>query len=167
MDQNMITQSSNKSSGSQLMANYVTGKVTTIEQARKANVPTLNGLTRQGQGSMTYTRAEVVRQIAKWLIELNELMDLKKPMNKGQIITCAEMILTDYGYLKHTDIQLFFTYLVKGRFGQMYESLSMTKILSFLADYAEDRIELAAQESRLNHDKIVSRETDVPRTSTR
>ena len=92
----MTIQSSNKSSGSQLMANYVTGKVTTIEQARKANVPTLNGLTRKAQGSMTYTRAEVVRQIAKWLIELNELMDLKKPMNKGQIITCAEMILADY-----------------------------------------------------------------------
>jgi hypothetical protein len=47
----------------------------------------------------------------------------------------------------------------------MYESLSLTKIMSWLAIYSEERMNMGAQESHMNHDKIVSRESSIPRKS--
>lgn len=75
------------------------------------------------------------------------------------------MIMEDYYYLKSTDLALFFTRIIKGEFGEMYESLSLTKIMSWLAIYSEERMNMGAQESHMNHDKIVSRESSIPRKS--
>jgi len=122
-------------------------------------------MSRTVEDGRAFGKEEVVRQIVKWLIELNEMMDLNKPMTNAQILMTAQMIMEDYYYLKSTDLALFFTRIIKGEFGEMYESLSITKIMSWLAIYSEERMNIGAQESRLNHDKIISKETDVPRYS--
>jgi hypothetical protein len=145
--------------------NYLNNKIKTIDQARKAKVPTLAAMSRTVQNGRAFGKEEVVRQIVKWLIELNEMMDLNRPMTNAQILMCAQMIMEDYYYLKSTDLALFFTRIIKGEFGEMYESLSLTKIMSWLAVYSEERMNMSAQESHMNHDKIVSRESWVPRKS--
>ena len=147
------------------MNNYLNNKIKTIDQARKAKVPTLAAMSRTVHNGRAFGKEEVVRQIVKWLIELNEMMDLNKPMTNAQILMTAQMIMEDYYYLKSTDLALFFTRIIKGQFGEMYESLSITKIMSWLALYSEERMNMGAQESHMKHDKIVSRESWVPRKS--
>jgi len=164
-NQKQIIQLSKKSSDSLLVNNYLTNKIKTVDDARKAKVPTLAAMSRTVEDGRAFGKEEVVRQIVKWLIELNEMMDLNKPMTNAQILMTAQMIMEDYYYLKSTDLALFFTRIIKGEFGEMYESLSITKIMSWLAIYSEERMNIGAQESRLNHDKIISKETDVPRYS--
>jgi len=160
-----IIQLSEKSSDSLLVNNYLSNKIKTVDQARKAKVPTLAAMSRTVQDGRSFGKEEVVRQIVKWLIELNEMMDLNKPMTNAQILMTAQMIMEDYYYLKSTDLALFFTRIIKGEFGEMYESLSITKIMSWLAIYSEERMNIGAQEARMKHDKIISKETDVPRYS--
>lgn len=160
-----IIQLSEKSSESLLVNNYLSNKIKTVDQARKAKVPTLAAMSRTVQDGRAFGKEEVVRQIVKWLIELNEMMDLNKPMTNAQILMTAQMIMEDYYYLKSTDLALFFTRIIKGEFGEMYESLSITKIMSWLAIYSEERMNIGAQEARMKHDKIISKETDVPRYS--
>jgi CRISPR/Cas system CMR-associated protein Cmr5 small subunit len=158
-----IIQLSEKSSDSLLVNNYLSNKIKTVDQARKAKVPTLAAMSRTVEDGRAFGKEEVVRQIVKWLIELNEMMDLNKPMTNAQILMTAQMIMEDYYYLKSTDLALFFTRIIKGEFGEMYESLSITKIMSWLAIYSEERMNIGAQEARMKHDKIISKETDVPR----
>ena len=160
-----IIQLSEKSSDSLLVNNYLSNKIKTVDQARKAKVPTLAAMSRTVEDGRAFGKEEVVRQIVKWLIELNEMMDLNKPMTNAQILMTAQMIMEDYYYLKSTDLALFFTKIIKGEFGEMYESLSITKIMSWLAIYSEERMNIGAQEARMKHDKIISKETDVPRYS--
>lgn len=140
-------------------------KIKTVDDARKAKVPTLAAMSRTIQDGRAFGKEEVVRQIVKWLIELNEMMDLKSPMTNAQILMCARMIMEDYYYLKSTDLALFFTRIIKGEYGMMYESLSITKIMSWLAIYSEERMNMGAQESYLNHDKVISKENSTPRIS--
>jgi hypothetical protein len=148
-----------------LVNNNFRNTIKNVDDARKAKVPTLAAMSRTVHDGRAFGKEEVVRQIVKWLIELNEMMDLKKPMSNAQILMCSQMIMEDYYYLKSTDMALFFTRIIKGEFGEMYESLSITKIMSWLAIYAEERMNMGAQEQHLKHDKIVSRESWVPRKS--
>jgi hypothetical protein len=148
-----------------LVNNNFRNTIKNVDDARKAKVPTLAAMSRTVHDGRAFGKEEVVRQIVKWLIELNEMMDLKKPMSNAQILMCSQMIMEDYYYLKSTDMALFFTRIIKGEFGEMYESLSITKIMSWLAIYAEERMSMGAQEQHLKHDKIVSRESWVPRKS--
>lgn len=148
-----------------MVNNNFRNTIKNVDDARKAKVPTLAAMSRTVHDGRAFGKEEVVRQIVKWLIELNEMMDLKKPMSNAQILMCSQMIMEDYYYLKSTDMALFFTRIIKGEFGEMYESLSITKIMSWLAIYAEERMNMGAQEQHLKHDKIVSRESWVPRKS--
>lgn len=148
-----------------MVNNNFRNTIKNVDDARKAKVPTLAAMSRTVHDGRAFGKEEVVRQIVKWLIELNEMMDLKKPMSNAQILMCSQMIMEDYYYLKSTDMALFFTRIIKGEFGEMYESLSITKIMSWLAIYAEERMSMGAQEQHLKHDKIVSRESWVPRKS--
>lgn len=163
--QKQTTQPSEQNSGSLLVNNYFHSKIKTVDDARKAKVPTLAAMSRTVKDGRAFGKEEVVRQIVKWLIELNEMMNLNKPMTNAQILMCSQMIMEDYYYLKSTDIALFFTRIIKGEFGEMYEALSITKIMSWLAIYSEERMNMGAQEHHLNHDKIVSHESWVPRKS--
>lgn len=148
-----------------MVNNNFRNTIKNVDDARKAKVPTLAAMSRTVHDGRAFGKEEVVRQIVKWLIELNEMMDLKKPMSNAQILMCSQMIMEDYYYLKSTDMALFFTRIIKGEFGEMYESLSITKIMSWLAIYSEERMNMGAQEQHLKHDKIVSRESWVPRKS--
>jgi hypothetical protein len=163
--QKQTTQPLEQNSGSLLVNNYFHNNIKTIDDARKAKVPTLAAMSRTVHDGRAFGKEEVVRQIVKWLIELNEMMDLNRPMTNAQILMCARMIMEDFYYLKSTDLALFFTKIIKGEFGEMYESLSLTKIMSWLAIYSEERMNMSAQESHMNHDKIVSHESWVPRKS--
>jgi len=94
--------------------------------------------------------------LVKWLIEANDLMDLKKPMTENQIIMGANTILEDHDNLNTNDLTLFFKKLIKGHYGQFYESFSIDKLDTALRKYQEERFENAANRSLANHKKFVS-----------
>ena len=68
--------------------------------------------------------------IALWLIELNELLNLKNPLSEAQIKLCTEQIITDYSFLKLSELSLIFKRIVSGEFGELYERISMPKLMT-------------------------------------
>ena len=161
----LTTQNLSNTSESLILRNVNNGMIKSLDQARKAKVPTLAAMTRDQRDGQLIGKEEVTRMIAKWLIELNKLMNLKKPMSNAEIIMCSQMIMEDYYYLKSTDLAFFFTGIIKGERGEMYESLSITKIMSWLSQYSDERMNISSQEAQMKHDKIVSKESNTPRVA--
>lgn len=77
-----------------------------------------------------------------WITNLNAPLNIKSQMCKNQIEECAFYILDDYHYLKMVDFKLFFSDIKKGEYGQIYESLSISKILGWLKKYVINRSNL-------------------------
>lgn len=65
-------------------------------------------------------------------------------MTPEQIDECAFYLIQDFYQLNLADINLVFTEAKKGRFGELYESLNMAKIISWFDVYKESRMETAA-----------------------
>jgi hypothetical protein len=86
-----------------------------------------------------------------WLAELNEILDLKKPMSEIQIKLTAETILMEFYSFKVADLTLLFRNIITGVYGEFYERLSITKVISIFRQYNEDRMNLASENSRRNH----------------
>jgi len=97
-----------------------------------------------------YTMAYII----KWIIATNEFINVKNKQTPDQIKLTARYILQDYYYFKISDIYLIFTNAQKGRYGQFYDSIDGSKILSWFESYAKERSEIAESISFLEHDKI-------------
>lgn len=111
--------------------------VKTIEEAIDCKeTVTMNAVTRQAGLKMT----EAI--LIGWLIHLNQLLDLKRPMTEQQIEYATHMILSDYGSLKFSDLSLLFNQIIKGQHGSFYESLGIDKIMKIFQDYFDQRCEV-------------------------
>ena len=121
------------------------GKLRIIDDAISSNAPTLG----------TFIRAkgrEFTEQfVIGWLIYLNDILDLKKPMSADQIQLTAIEIVNTYFYLKLSDFTLLYKRIISGVYGEFYESLSIAKVLTFFRDYNEERINKCAENSERNH----------------
>lgn len=82
-----------------------------------------------------------------WLIHLNQLLDLKRPMSEQQIEYAALMIIQDYGSLKFSDLSLLFNQIIKGQHGSFYESLGIDKIMKIFQTYFDQRCEVGMNRS--------------------
>ena len=96
--------------------------------------------------------------IALWLIELNELLNLKNPLSEAQITLCTEQIITDYSFLKLSELSLIFKRIVSGEFGELYERISMPKLMSIFRQYEQERTEVVTSESQQSHESFRYRE---------
>ena len=93
-------------------------KVKTIEEAiDDKTTGTLNSVKREA-GTNT-----IEAILIGWMIHLNQLLDLKRPMTEQQIEYATHMILADYGSLKFADLTVLFNQIIKGQHGSFYESL--------------------------------------------
>ena len=92
--------------------------------------------------------------IALWLIELNELLNLKNPLSEAQITLCTEQIITDYSFLKLSELSLIFKRIVSGEFGELYERISMPKLMSIFRKYEQERTEVVTSESQQAHESF-------------
>lgn len=96
--------------------------------------------------------------IALWLIELNELLNLKNPLSEAQITLCTEQIITDYSFLKLSELSLIFKRIVSGEFGELYERISMPKLMTIFRQYEQERTEVVTSESQQSHESFRYRE---------
>ena len=92
--------------------------------------------------------------IALWLIELNELLNLKNPLSETQITLCTEQIITDYPFLKLSELSLIFKRIISGEFGELYERISMPKLMSIFRKYEQERTEVVTSESQQSHESF-------------
>lgn len=86
-----------------------------------------------------------------WLININEILNLNKPMTESQIAICTSEIINSYPSLKIADLTLLCKRILAGEFGEFYESLSTPKVLTFFRNYNEDRMNLAYEKNLRDH----------------
>lgn len=89
--------------------------------------------------------------VMAWLVYLNEVLNLNKPMNETQIELCANSVMKEFYYLKISDLSLLFHRIITGQYGEFYESLSIAKLLSFFREYEKERTEMVLEENDRQH----------------
>lgn len=94
-----------------------------------------------------YGQEKVEALIQMYLIELNELLNLKRPLTEHMIDVIAADIVEDYRNLNMADVHLVFSRARKGYYGELYESINTAKVLSWFRDYFNERCEAAEEAS--------------------
>ncbi|KAA6303164.1 MAG: hypothetical protein EZS26_000767 [Candidatus Ordinivivax streblomastigis] len=78
-------------------------------------------------------------------------------MNANQILTTAELILDNYGWLKIDDFKLCFSWAKRGFFGQIYR-MDGNVILSWVESYINDRMNTAEEINYAKHASLKANE---------
>lgn len=89
--------------------------------------------------------------IMGWLVYLNDILNLNKPMTEDQIEMCAVEVNNEFYGLKMSDLTLLFKRIISGAYGEFYESLTIPKVLTFFRTYFDERCELAEMQSLRAH----------------
>ena len=92
--------------------------------------------------------------ISMWLIYLNEVLNLNNPLTEAQIELCAEQIMADYHHLKISELSLIFKRIVSGECGELYERISMPKIMNIFRQYDQERTEVVVTQNQLAHEQF-------------
>ncbi|RFP54162.1 MAG: hypothetical protein BJG00_016175, partial [Limnothrix sp. CACIAM 69d] len=96
--------------------------------------------------------------VMAWLVYLNAILNLNKPMTEDQIELCAQEVVDTFYSLKVSDLTFLCKKIIAGHYGEFYESLTIPKVLSFFRDYFEQRCLLAEELSQRAHADFASRE---------
>ena len=86
-----------------------------------------------------------------WLMYLNEILNLNKPMSEEQMKLASTLICEEFYMLKMADLTLLFKRIISGQYGEFYERLSIDKVLPFFRNYLEERFEIAIDQSSRAH----------------
>ena len=116
--------------------------VNTVALALSAGTPTIGRLKRElGQLS-------IEAYFKVWIINLTDSINCTRPLKEHQIDECAELIVEEFNNLTIADINIIFKRAKTGHYGELYETLSIDKILRWFTDYFEERCQTAARNSR-------------------
>jgi hypothetical protein len=122
------------------------GKLKTLQDVINANdTPSLSKINK------TNGEKFLKSFVMTWVLYLNESLNLKRPLNESQIEMVSDLIISDYGSLKITDITFIFKNAISGKYGEFYESLSIPKIMSWFSEHFEQRCEIAEMISNQQH----------------
>ena len=125
-------------------------KLTTLSTAINSAAPTLAALQREKGKDFA------IGLTMGWLVYLNDILNLNKPMTEDQIDLCATEVIEHYGSLKMSDLTYLFRKIISGQYGEFYESLTIQKVLTFFRQYFDERCEVAEQESIRSHADFAS-----------
>lgn len=107
--------------------------------------------------------------IKLYLVRLNELLDLKRPLSEIAIDEIAATLMTGmYRNLSITDIAFVLQQAARGVYGEMYESLNVTKVIRWFDAYFQDRIAAAERMSELErsrHNSMLNRHRSSEQTA--
>ena len=120
-------------------------KVATLGEAINLSSPYINQIKRE-QGEPFCEKF-----IMLWLVYLNEMLNLNKPMTESQIRLCAAQLLAEYGYLKITELTLIFKRILSGEYGEFYERLGIDKLLKFFREYDKERFKFIDEQRQREH----------------
>ncbi len=111
----------------------------------QSGTPTLGTLKRE------FGDKAIEAYIKLWLIHLNQLLDLKKPLTEMQIDCIALQVLNNYRSLTIADIYLIFTNAINGEYGNFYDRLTIPTVMKWFRLYFEARCQAAAEQSYTQH----------------
>ena len=95
-----------------------------------------------------------------WLMYLNEILNLNKPMSEEQMKLASVLICEEFYMLKMSDLTLLFKRIISGQYGEFYERISINKVLTFFRNYLEERFEIAIDQSSRDHRDIKQNENN-------
>jgi len=105
---------------------------------------------------------EKIEAIVKlWLVDLNNCLNLRRPMSEDNIDFISMSVVGDFGNLTFSDINLVFTRAKKGHYGELYESLNTAKVLGWFNEYFEERLNTAAEINLDKHNQMKSKEAGL------
>jgi len=82
------------------------------------------------------------------IIDLLDFINPSRSMSIEQVEQTAELLISDYSYVKIADILLVFKKAKKGEFGQLYEGIDGMKILQWFTQVWSDRMDAAEMQSQ-------------------
>jgi hypothetical protein len=95
-----------------------------------------------------------------WLMYLNEILNLNKPMSEEQMKLASVLICEEFYMLKMSDLTLLFKRIISGQYGDFYERISINKVLTFFRNYLEERFEIAIDQSSRDHRDVKQNENN-------
>lgn len=132
----------------------VFSKINTTELCIASKLPSLAILKKAYGNDFTLAYLEL------WLDNLNDFLNVKRKLTPSQMQEIAIFIYQDYYYFKLTDINLVFSKIKKGEYGQFYETLDGPKIIAAFEKYAADRISTAVIQNNAETDKYYMSTSD-------
>lgn len=120
-------------------------KIKTIAEAINLPTPSISSIRRD------YGATACESYIMLWLVYLNEMLAVSRPMSEDQINLCSSQIMNDYGYLKLTEISFIFKRVLSGEYGEFYERLGIDKVLRFFREYDKERLQYIDDERQREH----------------
>lgn len=103
------------------------------EQCYFNDIPTLGAINKE------YDKMAAVAWLIPQLTDIAEFSNCKVTFSEGQIRNCAEIIATEYHYLKLSEMMLFFYRFKLGNYGRFYGSVSPMMIMSAIKDFLQER----------------------------
>ncbi len=86
------------------------------------------------------------RQVRVWILahleNLNIYAGAKNKMNPDQMMMLSDVIMTEYFYLKASELLLFFYQFKTGKYGELYGSVDPLRISSALIEFAAYRSDM-------------------------
>lgn len=89
-------------------------------------------------------------------VKLNVRLHLKNPLSSEDMEFISDIIMRDYPGLKVVDFSIFIENICRGRYGQFYERLDSTKILSALDTFYDNTLNANYEKNLSEHMSIVS-----------
>lgn len=121
--------------------------VRTIDQAITVESPSL------GELMVHYGDKKTAAMLKMWIINLNESINTTRKFKGHQIDEAALLIMQGYRNISIADMTLIFKNAKSGVYGDIYETLSMHKLLAWFREYFDDRMEAFERRSLENHDR--------------
>lgn len=123
-------------------------KVRTVKDALMVKTPSLAKVRK------TYGGKAAIAYIKIWLVDLNASLNLTRSLNEAQITEAAKLIISEFWGLTIADINIVFKNVKLGKYGELYGTLSIDKILRWFGDYQKERLDTAGEMSQEQHDKF-------------
>lgn len=106
-----------------------------IETAIRLQTPTVVSLKNYTEGGEAYMIA-VIMTIIK---DVADNLNIGKSLNNQQLAFCARQIAAEYYFLKISEIRFCFMQGLMGRYGQIYDRIDISILMTWLGQYDSER----------------------------
>lgn len=104
-----------------------------------------------------FGKESVEAYLAVLILDLNESLNIIRKLTNNQIREIAAYIYDDYYFLNLAELNLFFSRIKKGFYGQLYEGIDIVKIMGFFAQYNKERSDyLNSRNGQINIENSIS-----------